>query len=508
MDNELTADELRAVQAHAATCAECAEVLREYRRVRSAMRSLSQPTPPAELRAAVFARATPAYRRRAAVLALGQRGLSYATLAAATIAIFLTAALLLRSGVGPGLGTPDTTPPRIVSLNPEPNFPASSLNNPITITFSEEMDRPSVLSALSISADPPLTDDERNRLLDTARWDGNTLIIGEGVALKPDTDYTITIDAGRARDRAQNALQGTIGAYTFRTVDVVAAPPTPTAFVAVAPPIPTPTAPPRMTEAPAASPTTAMPQPTATALRSDAPVSPTTPTPAVAVASTPPSAPSAPVQPANTPTPLPATPTATATPAPPTPAPQPTNTPAPTATPTTAPPTPTATTPPPTPTATPARSPYTPGKSFVPHYDPLADRLGLPTANETAVGGAYQAFEHGWMLWRGDTRTVYVLFDENPLVWYAFADGWVDGMEPGGGPAEQAGLYLPKRGFGKVWGENPDVQRRLGFALTENETGGTIAIQPFERGLMLGSNLGPPSIYVFYQNNLVERYPR
>jgi hypothetical protein len=52
------------------------------------------------------------------------------------------------------------------------------------------------------------------------------------------------------------------------------------------------------------------------------------------------------------------------------------------------------------------------------------------------------------------------------------------------------------------------VQRRLGFALTENETGGTIAIQPFERGLMLGSNLGPPTVYVFYQNNLVERYPR
>jgi hypothetical protein len=154
------------------------------------------------------------------------------------------------------------------------------------------------------------------------------------------------------------------------------------------------------------------------------------------------------------------------------------------------------------------RSPYTLGKSFAPLYDPLADRLGLPTANETAVGGAYQAFEHGWMLWRGDTRTVYVLFDEDPLVWYAFADGWVDGMEPGGGPAEKPGLYKPQRGFGKVWGENPDVQRRLGFAVTPSETGGTIAIQPFERGLMLGSNLGPPTVYVFFQNNLVERYPR
>ena len=137
-----------------------------------------------------------------------------------------------------------------------------------------------------------------------------------------------------------------------------------------------------------------------------------------------------------------------------------------------------------------------------------ADRLGLPTANEAAVPGAYLAFEGGWMIWRGDTRTVYVLFNEDPLVWYAFADGWVDGMEPGGGPAPKAGHYLPARGFGKVWDENPDVQRRLGYALTPDETGGTIAVQPFERGLMLASSLGSPTVYVFYQNNIFESYPR
>ena len=53
-----------------------------------------------------------------------------------------------------------------------------------------------------------------------------------------------------------------------------------------------------------------------------------------------------------------------------------------------------------------------------------------------------------------------------------------------------------------------DVQRRLGFALTPNETSGTITIQPFERGLMLASNLGTPTVYIFYQNNLFEAYPR
>ena len=52
------------------------------------------------------------------------------------------------------------------------------------------------------------------------------------------------------------------------------------------------------------------------------------------------------------------------------------------------------------------------------------------------------------------------------------------------------------------------MQRRLGYALAANETGGTITIQPFERGLMLSSTLGSPTVYVFYQNNLFESYPR
>ena len=127
MDNELTASELRAVQAHIDTCAECAVVLAEYRQVRSAMRSLAQPVPPAELRAAVFAKATPAYRCRAAVLTVGQRGLWYAALAAAAIAIFLTSALLLRGGVVPGKATVDTTPPSIVSFNRNRTSPPSAL---------------------------------------------------------------------------------------------------------------------------------------------------------------------------------------------------------------------------------------------------------------------------------------------------------------------------------------------------------------------------------------------
>ncbi len=69
----------------------------------------------------------------------------------------------------------------------------------------------------------------------------------------------------------------------------------------------------------------------------------------------------------------------------------------------------------------------------------------------------------------------------------------LEGSEPGGGPAEKSGLFhQPQKGFGKVWADNAEVQRRLGFALTADETRGPITVQSFERGLMLASDLGAP----------------
>ena len=56
-----------------------------------------------------------------------------------------------------------------------------------------------------------------------------------------------------------------------------------------------------------------------------------------------------------------------------------------------------------------------------------------------------------------------------PRPWYSFADSWAEGMDAGGG-AGPAGQFAPKRGFGKVWREQPDVQKRLGYALSEELT--------------------------------------
>ncbi len=535
MDNEVTPTELRAIGAHVATCAECAAILAEYRELRALVRALPQPLPPSGLQGAVFARATPTYRRRAAWLEFGQRGLTLGALAVAMIAIVLTGSLVLRqSAVGRGFAALDSTPPIIISWNPPPGDTSSRLNQPVRITFSEPMNEGSVLAALQIKL-PAGDDAERARLLARARWDGTTLILGDSGSLQPDTDYEIAIDPNVASDTAGNKLSGTTQGYTFRTTNVIAlaSPVAPSPVVApVATPEPTPRPTPTGTgnDLPTSPPTTPVWPIATTAPR----ITPTA-TQAPAIAQPPPT--QAQAVP-NTPVPPQAP---TATPVPPTAAPQPTEQPAPAPTvapPPTAPPTPTptqastvaptvaATTPPtvaptatapaatatvtpPSPTVTP-KLPFAVVGGFEQIYTrngPVRDRVGLPTAAETKVGGTYQLFEGGLMFWREDTATIYVLFAGEPGIWYAFADGWATGLEPGGGVGPAAGQFKPQRGFGKVWREQPEVQKRLGYALSADEIGTTLVIQPFEHGLMVWTTAsGKPLISVLYENNTYERY--
>lgn len=529
MDSEITPDELRAVGAHVASCAECAAILAEYRQMRSLVRALPQPLPPPRLHQAVFAKATPTYRRRSLLFDLGQRGLAYGALTVAIVALILTASLIVRnSGVGTGVAGLDHTPPTIVNWNPIPGDPSSRLNQPVRITFSEPMDTGSVLAALQIGTNPA-DDTESARLVASARWDANTLVLGGQGSLQADTDYTISIDPATARDTAGNHLQGQTQGYKFRTANVIAAASPVVATSVAAPtaspeatptPQPSPTAPvvavaPTVPPTAAVAPTAAPKQPTPTAtVRQNVPVAPP-PTQAPAAA---PSA--SPVQepaPVATATPVPPTaapPAPTETVAPPTIA--PTATAPPSATPTVAPtaqptvaPTVTTTPAPPSPTATP-KLPYDIVGSFGQIYtrnSTVRDRLGLPSAAEAKVGGSYQLFEGGMMFWREDTGTIYVLFAGEPSIWYAFADGWTTGMEPGGGAGPAAGQFKPRNGFGKVWREQPDVQKRLGYALSADEIGTDLVVQPFEHGLMLWTTAsGKPMISVLYQNGTYERY--
>ncbi|MGN6698004.1 MAG: hypothetical protein ACTHMR_07595 [Thermomicrobiales bacterium] len=123
-------------------------------------------------------------------------------------------------------------------------------------------------------------------------------------------------------------------------------------------------------------------------------------------------------------------------------------------------------------------------------------RLGRPIAPQAQISGATQLFERGQMFWRGDKHLIIVLagdpqtgqliIDARQVAPY-FADTWQEGQDPGGGPAPPPGLYYPQRGFGKVWRDNDYVRSALGYARAAAESGYTMTLQDFERGVMLTS---------------------
>ncbi|HET8626760.1 MAG TPA: hypothetical protein VFL91_05045 [Thermomicrobiales bacterium] len=73
-------------------------------------------------------------------------------------------------------------------------------------------------------------------------------------------------------------------------------------------------------------------------------------------------------------------------------------------------------------------------------------------------------------------------------------------------------FFLPQRGFGKVWRDNGDVQQLLGYALTADERGITMPVQPFVAGLALVDEQGSPqyfrpgAVYLVYTNGRWESY--
>ena len=132
--------------------------------------------------------------------------------------------------------------------------------------------------------------------------------------------------------------------------------------------------------------------------------------------------------------------------------------------------------------------------------------LGPPQGAAWTGPGAVQFFQGGLMIYRGDTRRIYVLHGSvqsgealipNPIgSELAWADEWVEGDEPGGGAAPIPGLFLPARGFGKLWREGAGVRSALGYANTAEERGYTLTVQSFRTGLLLTVD-GPngPGIY-------------
>lgn len=92
------------------------------------------------------------------------------------------------------------------------------------------------------------------------------------------------------------------------------------------------------------------------------------------------------------------------------------------------------------------------------------DRYMAPRCplTQDTVWAAYEPFERGHMVWRSDTREIYVLYADGKYETYE--DTWEEGDPfdiPGNPPP---GLHAPVRGFGNLYAREPSVREGLGWA--------------------------------------------
>ncbi len=151
------------------------------------------------------------------------------------------------------------------------------------------------------------------------------------------------------------------------------------------------------------------------------------------------------------------------------------------------------------------------GKVWADHSQ-VQRQLGCTYEAERAVTTAQQYFEHGQMLdviYQSGSysyKKIYVLFEDGSL--QVFDDTYTNEAEPTNITAP-TGLYVPLRGFGKVWreGTGARVRERLGFA-TAPETvaalggqgAGGGAQQYFQRGQMIYAGPVLKKVYVIYND--------
>ena len=110
--------------------------------------------------------------------------------------------------------------------------------------------------------------------------------------------------------------------------------------------------------------------------------------------------------------------------------------------------------------------------------------LGAATGTAYDETLTYQPFENGSMFFMKSSRVIYVL-NKTGVQLSVYPDTWNEG-DPNGDltPGPRPNTFAPKRGFGKVWRENPVVQQALGYA-TADEQPSTNKVQFFERGVLI-----------------------
>ena len=93
------------------------------------------------------------------------------------------------------------------------------------------------------------------------------------------------------------------------------------------------------------------------------------------------------------------------------------------------------------------------------------------------------------MIWRADSRTIYVVRSDGS--WSSYADSW-DASQPEGGAetAPSPALRAPKRGFGKIWREKlGGPNAAIGWGV-EDERSLSAQFQNFEWAVAFGSDCG------------------
>ena len=132
------------------------------------------------------------------------------------------------------------------------------------------------------------------------------------------------------------------------------------------------------------------------------------------------------------------------------------------------------------------------------------ERLGCALGASHEISAAEQFFEQGVMLWHVSpyprtAATIYVGFTGSiPVRAARYPDLWAEGEPETAGLTPPEGRYEPKRGFGKVWRDQPGVRDQLGWAI-QPERMDSATIVDFARGRMVWLH-GSDQIYVFSQN--------
>lgn len=137
-------------------------------------------------------------------------------------------------------------------------------------------------------------------------------------------------------------------------------------------------------------------------------------------------------------------------------------------------------------------------------------QMGCPRNEGLALPVAEQYFQGGVMVWVAPqpgvdiNGRIYALSFNQPLRYQVFADTWKDGMPE---PTDQApdGLRTPRRGFGKIWMENPNIRSSFGWA-TQPEQGSTGYIIDYSYGTVIwlkATNFA----YAFGPENMVKAEP-